>query len=106
MAPGDARLGRHCHAADELARRLGVGGAGRRSLEQTFERWDGKCAPAGARGEEILLTARLVQLADVVEVFHRERGIAAAIAVARDRSGTNSTRRWWTSSADGSRDFR
>ncbi len=33
------------------------------------------------------MAARLVNLADVVEVFHRAGGLEAAIAVARERSG-------------------
>src|SRR5262249_26457034 len=41
-----------------------------------------------ARGEQILLTSRLVALADVVEVFHRAGGTDAAVAVARQRRGT------------------
>jgi hypothetical protein len=57
-------------------------------VEQTFERWDGKGVPNGARGEQILLVSRLVTLADVVEVYHRSGGTDAAVAVARERSGT------------------
>ena len=34
------------------------------------------------------MSARLVNLADVVEVFHRAGGVDAAVAVARERSGT------------------
>ncbi len=60
----------------------------RDSLYQTFERWDGKGAPAEARGGQIRVAARLVNLADVVEVFHRAGGVEAAMAVARERSGT------------------
>ena len=60
----------------------------RESLYQTFERWDGKGVPAEAKGEEILLPARLVNLADVVEVYHRTGGVDAAVAVARERSGS------------------
>jgi HD-GYP domain-containing protein (c-di-GMP phosphodiesterase class II) len=83
-----AALERHCYAADELAGRLGLGQRVRRSVVQAFERWDGRGAPAGAKGDEILTTACIVNLADVVEVFHRAGGTAAAIAVARERSGT------------------
>jgi HD-GYP domain-containing protein (c-di-GMP phosphodiesterase class II) len=81
-------LERHCFAADELAGRLGLGERVRRSILQTFERWDGKGTPAGAKGDETLPTARIVNLADVVEVFHRVGGTEAAISVARERSGT------------------
>jgi HD-GYP domain-containing protein (c-di-GMP phosphodiesterase class II) len=83
-----AALARHCYAAEELAGRLELGERVRRSVVQTFERWDGKGAPAGAKGDEILYTARIVNLADVVEVFQRVGGVDAATSVARERSGT------------------
>jgi HD-GYP domain-containing protein (c-di-GMP phosphodiesterase class II)/DNA-binding CsgD family transcriptional regulator len=44
--------------------------------------------PGEAKGEEILVPARLVNLADVVEVYHRDGGVDAATAVARERSGS------------------
>jgi HD-GYP domain-containing protein (c-di-GMP phosphodiesterase class II) len=81
-------LENHWLAADELARRLGLGEDVRQSLRESFERWDGKGA-FGARGEDIRLTSRLVYLADVVAVFHRNGGVDAAVAVARERSGTH-----------------
>src|SRR5215831_19489926 len=84
----EAMLQNHWLAADGLAARLGLPQQVRDSVEQTFERWDGKGVPKGARGEEILLTSRLVTLADVVEVFHRAGGTDAAVAVARQRRGT------------------
>jgi HD-GYP domain-containing protein (c-di-GMP phosphodiesterase class II) len=84
----EAMLENHWLAADELAARLGLAQRVRDSVEQTFERWDGKGVPKGARGEEVLLSSRLVTLADVVEVFHRAGGIGAAIEVARQRRGT------------------
>ncbi len=40
------------------------------------------------KGEEILLASRLMNLADVVEVFRRTGGVEAAVAIARERSGT------------------
>jgi HD-GYP domain-containing protein (c-di-GMP phosphodiesterase class II) len=83
-----ALLDNHWMAADELAARLGMAQRLRDSVEQTFERWDGRGVPKGARGDEILLAARLVSLADVVEVFHRAGGLDAAVEVARQRRGT------------------
>jgi HD-GYP domain-containing protein (c-di-GMP phosphodiesterase class II) len=77
----------HYRATDELATRLGLGEEVRESLRQSYERWDGK-GPYGLRGQQIASSARLMNLADVVEVFQRTRGLPAAAAVARDRSGT------------------
>ena len=84
----DEAIENHWLATNELAAGLGLGPEVREGLYQTFERWDGKGVPAEARGEEILVTARLVALADVVEVFHRAGGVDAALAVARERAGT------------------
>ena len=76
----------HYHATDLLASRLGLGDDVRESLRETYERWDGKGA-FELRGEEITTASRLINLADVVEVFGRAGGVEAAVAVARDRSG-------------------
>ena len=57
-------------------------------MEQSFERWDGRGVPKGLKGDAIRITARLVNLADVVEVFYRAGGVDAAVAVARERAGT------------------
>jgi HD-GYP domain-containing protein (c-di-GMP phosphodiesterase class II) len=84
----EAMLDNHWTAADALAARLGLSQQVRDSVEQTFERWDGKGVPKGARGPEIAVHTRLVTLADVVEVYHRAGGTEAAIAVARQRCGT------------------
>jgi HD-GYP domain-containing protein (c-di-GMP phosphodiesterase class II) len=80
--------GTHCVIAGELARRLGLGEEVREALLQVFERWDGKGEPGRLAGSAISLPVRLMQLADVVEVFHRAGGSEAAVAVARERSGT------------------
>ena len=77
----------HYLATDELVVRLGLGEGVRDSLRQSYERWDGKGAE-GLKGEEILPASRLMSLADVVEVFRRTGGVGAAVAIARERSGT------------------
>ena len=81
-------LANHWYAADALAAQLGLDEHARKTLSQTFERWDGKGEPNGIAGDQILLTAAIVNLADVLEVFHRVAGTQGAIAVARERSGT------------------
>jgi HD-GYP domain-containing protein (c-di-GMP phosphodiesterase class II) len=83
-----AMHGTHCVIAGELARRLGLGEAVRDSLLQVFERWDGTGEPGGLAGSAISRPVRLVQVADVVEGFHRAGGMEAALAVARQRSGS------------------
>jgi HD-GYP domain-containing protein (c-di-GMP phosphodiesterase class II)/DNA-binding CsgD family transcriptional regulator len=81
-------LENHWLATNQLAAALGLGEEVREGLYQTFERWDGKGVPAEAKGEELLIPARLVTLADVVEIYHRTGGVEAAVAVARERSGS------------------
>jgi HD-GYP domain-containing protein (c-di-GMP phosphodiesterase class II) len=81
-------LANHWRAADALASRLGLAQQIRDCVEQTFERWDGRGAPKGARGEQILPAAGLVCVADVVEVYHRAAGIDGAVEVARQRRAT------------------
>jgi HD-GYP domain-containing protein (c-di-GMP phosphodiesterase class II) len=88
LKDAEAMMPTHCTAANDLARGLGLGELVCRSIEQSFERWDGRGAPHGARGDDIVTTARLVNLADVVEVYHGMGGVAAAVEVARQRSGT------------------
>ena len=80
-------LGNHWLAADELASRLGLGDPVRRSLRESFERWEGK-GFGGSRGEEIRLTSRVVCLAAVVTAYYEQGGEDAAIQVAWQRSGT------------------
>jgi len=93
QSPGDGRRAlaalaeNHYLATDQLAAQLGLGEQVRASLRQSYERWDGKGA-YGLRGDQIAMTSRLINLADVVEVFRRTGGIDAALAVARERSGT------------------
>src|SRR6185437_8786022 len=76
----------HYRATDHLAAALDLGEEVRTGLCQTYERWDGKGA-LGLRGEDSVISARLINLTDVVEVFRRTGGVDAAIAVARQRSG-------------------
>jgi HD-GYP domain-containing protein (c-di-GMP phosphodiesterase class II) len=78
----------HCLIAGDLAGRLGLGEPVRDALLQVFERWDGKGDPGELSGTAISRPVRLVQLADVVEVFHRQGGVEGAVAVARGRRGT------------------
>ena len=77
----------HYLATDELAQRLGLGADIREALRQSYERWDGKGA-FGLKRDDIAISSRLINLADVIEVFRRTGGVHAAIDVARERSGT------------------
>lgn len=76
----------HWRAASALSEDLGLSDAIRDSVAQTFERWDGKGEPDGLKGEDVLLSARLVHLADVAALFYHTGGVSAAVDVTRARS--------------------
>jgi HD-GYP domain-containing protein (c-di-GMP phosphodiesterase class II) len=92
LGPGrhaaESMLDNHWHATDGLMEEIGLHQRVRDTVEQSFERWDGRGIPKGVQGEEILVPSRLVNLADVVDVFYRLGGVDAAVTVARERSGT------------------
>lgn len=77
-----------CEVAQTLAGRLGFNANISRALGQVFERWDGRGWPRGIGGEELAVSARIVQVAQDAVVFHRLGGTEAAEAVARERAGT------------------
>ena len=77
----------HCLVTSRLADQLSLPAETSEAVRQFFTRWDGQGVPRGVRGEQIALVVRLFHLADVVEVHHRRGGVAAAVEVARARSG-------------------
>ena len=85
---GEDMLANHWYAADQLAANVGLSQGVRDTLLQTFERWDGKGIPNGVQGDAILVTSRIVNMADVLEVYHRTGGITAATAMVQQRCGT------------------
>jgi HD-GYP domain-containing protein (c-di-GMP phosphodiesterase class II) len=79
----------HCLTTGNMAERFGLGADVCDPLQQVFARWDGKGVPGDVAGDDIVLPMRLFHLADTVEVYHRERGVDAAVEVARARRGTH-----------------
>ncbi|OBH90853.1 LuxR family transcriptional regulator [Mycobacterium sp. E2989] len=77
----------HCTSAAVLADRIGLGPNVQAAVAFAFERYDGGGLPAGAQGDEIPIQMRIAQLADMVEVHHRNYGVAGAMAMVRDRCG-------------------
>ncbi|SFD91527.1 HD domain-containing phosphohydrolase [Blastococcus tunisiensis] len=86
--PLERVIAAQCQAAGELADRLGCAAAVREPLLQALERFDGKGGPRGIADGQLAPVIRIVQLADIVEVFHRAGGVSAAVEVARARRGT------------------
>jgi putative nucleotidyltransferase with HDIG domain len=76
-----------CERGAEIARMLFLSEQTAAAIRSLDEHWDGRGMPDGLRGEEIPLAARILCLAQTVEVFHANGGLKAARAVARRRRG-------------------
>jgi HD-GYP domain-containing protein (c-di-GMP phosphodiesterase class II) len=76
-----------CYRGAEIARKLGFSETTAEAIRALDEHWDGRGQPLGLSGAEIPLAARVLCLAQTVEVFHATRGVRAACRVAVRRSG-------------------
>lgn len=76
-----------CERGASIARELGFSETTAEAIRQLDEHWDGQGQPAGLRREEITPLARILGLAQTVEVFAREYGSEAACSMAIERSG-------------------
>jgi HD-GYP domain-containing protein (c-di-GMP phosphodiesterase class II) len=91
-----------CHRGAEIALKLGFSRATAEAIRALDEHWDGHGQPRGLRGADIPLEARILCLAQTVEVFHATGGNRAAYRVARKRAGE-----WFDPElVDGLRSFR
>jgi HD-GYP domain-containing protein (c-di-GMP phosphodiesterase class II) len=77
-----------CERGAAIARMLGLSDATAEAIYGLDEHWDGRGQPHGRRGEEIPPAARILCLAQTVEIFHREGGVGAAYALAERRRGS------------------
>jgi HD-GYP domain-containing protein (c-di-GMP phosphodiesterase class II) len=76
-----------CEVADVFAKRLDLDEAVRASLAASFERWNGRGLPTGAKGEGIPRPMRIAQLSQELEVLARIEGIERALDIIRARRG-------------------
>jgi HD-GYP domain-containing protein (c-di-GMP phosphodiesterase class II) len=76
-----------CDRGAAIARKLGFSDATAEAIRALDEHWDGRGQPRGLTGAEIPLAARILCLAQTVEVFQYTRGVRAASRVAKRRSG-------------------
>jgi HD-GYP domain-containing protein (c-di-GMP phosphodiesterase class II) len=84
----DQMVGHHALIARTLAEQLGLSAEVLEAVETSYEMWDGHGWPHGLAGEAIPVASRVVHLAEFLEVAHRVGGTDAAIAIARERSGS------------------
>ena len=76
-----------CERGAAIARRIGLSPATASAIHSLDELWNGAGHPNGLRGKEIPLLARILSLAQTVDVFYSAYDAAAAVKVAEERSG-------------------
>ncbi len=76
-----------CYRGADIARKLGFSEATAEAIQALDEHWNGHGQPHGLSGEEIPLPARIMCLAQTLEVFHAARNLHIAYRVAVGRSG-------------------
>ena len=76
-----------CEVAIRFAVRLGLGPHVARALDEAFERWDGKGLPAGRKGKDVSMAARIVSLAELAASYVAVGGVQGAREVVAARSG-------------------
>ena len=80
-------ISEHAAIAQTFAEQLGLSEEALEGIGASYEYWDGRGWPNGLKGEEIPVAARVVGLAEFVEVAHRVGGIEAAKSLAQGRAG-------------------
>jgi putative nucleotidyltransferase with HDIG domain len=77
-----------CERGADIARSIDLDEEAATAIHQLDEHWNGRGYPAGLAGEEISPLARVMCLAQTMEIFWQQGGPQAACAVARARRGT------------------
>jgi HD-GYP domain-containing protein (c-di-GMP phosphodiesterase class II) len=83
-----ASLAAHCQATAVIVGGFHLPEQVQRALPQVLERWDGKGGPAGLAGTQIEAVMRVAHIASEAEVALRIGGVDAALAMLRERSGS------------------
>jgi HD-GYP domain-containing protein (c-di-GMP phosphodiesterase class II) len=81
-------IAHHAALARRLAEQLGLSSAVQEAVGTAYEQWDGKGWPGDRRGADIPVASRLAQIGEFTEVAHRIGGVAAAVALAGRRAGS------------------
>lgn len=76
-----------CERGADIARRLGFPEGTIQAIRSLDEHWNGEGHPEGKRGDEIPLLARILNLAQTVEVFWATEGPEATATMLRERRG-------------------
>ncbi len=76
-----------CDRGAEIALMLGFSKTTAEAIRALDEHWDGHGQPRGLHDEQIPIGARILCLAQTIEIFHARRGVEAAYWVADKRKG-------------------
>jgi HD-GYP domain-containing protein (c-di-GMP phosphodiesterase class II) len=77
-----------CERGADIVRQLGLGEGAAETVRTLEEHWDGSGHPRGLRGSAIPVTARVLALAQALEVHASEAGAEAGLAYVRARAGS------------------
>jgi putative nucleotidyltransferase with HDIG domain len=77
-----------CERGAKIARELEFPELTATAILSLDEHWDGNGHPVGLKGEQIPLLARILNIAQTLEVFIREYNLSAACEMVTERSGT------------------
>src|SRR6478609_7456742 len=77
-----------CQRGASIARRLRFSEPVAQGIHSLDEHWNGLGRPERIGGADISIYSRIALLAQVVDVFHTQGGVDAALAEAKQRSGT------------------
>ncbi len=78
----------HGEVAELFARQLGFSELVQQTLRLQWERWDGKSMASSLKGPSVPITARILHLAQVIELTYRFGGSSATRAIFQERRGT------------------
>jgi HD-GYP domain-containing protein (c-di-GMP phosphodiesterase class II) len=76
-----------CEVGRRLAARLELAEGVQRALYESFEYWNGQGTPAGLKGEEIALAARIARVASTASLFAGSGGAQLAAQALSERAG-------------------
>jgi HD domain len=78
----------HCDVAGLLGARMGLPPSVEAALQHLYERWDGKGMPGEARGSEVPLAVRLIQVAQDADMASQRGGPDAVSTTLARRAGS------------------
>jgi putative nucleotidyltransferase with HDIG domain len=77
-----------CQCGSKIARKIGLPAATVAAISSLDEHWDGRGYPDRLRGEGIPILARVINIAQCLDLFASERGPSVAMGLIRRRRGS------------------